>query len=97
VPLFDREVSPADRARQAERLVGVRVASRDEAVEVLARSRDPWLQACAAYAIGELRLVSLAPEVDAWSTAADPLLRTTAEAAQAKLKGRAVMPPVDVG
>ena len=97
VPLFDREVSPADRARQAERLVGVSVASRDEAVEVLARSRDPWLQACAAYAIGELRLVSLAHQVDAWSTAADPLLRTTAEAAQAKLKGRAVMPPVDVG
>jgi ATP:ADP antiporter, AAA family len=97
VPLFDREVSPADRARQAGRLVGVTVGSRDEAVEVLARSRDPWLQACAAYAIGELRLVSLAHLVDAWSTATDPLLRTTAEAAQEKLKGRAVMPPVDVG
>ena len=97
VPLFDREVSPADRARHAARLVGVTVASRDEAVEVLARSRDPWLQACAAYAIGELRLVGLAHQVDAWSTAADPLLRATAEAAQAKLKGRAVMPPVDVG
>lgn len=97
VPLFDREVSPADRARQAERLVGVTLSSRDDAVEVLARSRDPWLQACAAYAIGELRLVGLAHQVDAWSTASDPLLRTTSEAAQAKLKGRAVMPPVDVG
>ena len=97
VPLFDREVDPAGRARAAERVVGVTVGSRDEAVEVLARSRDPWLQACAAYAIGELRLVSLAHQVDAWSTAADPLLRTTADAARAKLKGRAVMPSVDVG
>jgi ATP:ADP antiporter, AAA family len=97
VPLFDREVSAADRARHAERLVGVTVRSRDEAVEVLARSRDPWLQACAAYAIGELRLVGLAPQVDAWSSASDELLRTTAAAAQDKLKGRAVMPPVDVG
>ncbi len=97
VPLFDREVSAADRARHAERLVGVTVGSRDEAVEVLARSRDPWLQACAAYAIGELRLVGLAHQVDVWSTASDALLRATAVTAQAKLKGRAVMPPVDVG
>ena len=97
VPLFDREVTAAQRARLADRLVGVAVGSREEAVEVLARSRDPWLQACAAFAIGELRLVALAHRVDTWSTASDPLLRSTAEAAQVKLKGRATMPPVDVG
>lgn len=97
VPLFDRAVTPASRARRADRLLGVTLGSREKAVEVLARSRDPWLQACAAYAIGELRLVALADRVDAWATAADPLLRTTAEAAQAKLKGRAVVPSVDVG
>ena len=97
VPLFDREVTAPERARIADRLVGVVVGSREEAIDVLARSRDPWLQTCAAYAIGELCLVALAGKVDTWSTAADPLLRATAEAAQAKLKGRAVMPPVDVG
>ncbi len=97
VPLFDRAVTPASRARSADRLLGVTLGSREQAVEVLARSRDPWLQACAAYAIGELRLVALAEHVDAWVTAADPLLRTTAEAAQAKLKGRAAVPSVDVG
>ena len=97
VPLFDRESSAAERARIADRLVGVAVGSREQAVQVLASSRDPWLQACAAFAIGELRLVILAPMVDAWSAAADPLLRSTAEAAQAKLKDRAVMPPLDAG
>ncbi len=97
VPLFDREVTAAQRAQSADRHVGVAVGSREAAVEVLARSRDPWLQACAAFAIGELQLVALAHQVDTWSTAADSLLRTTAQAAQAKLKDRAAMPPVDVG
>ncbi len=97
VPLFDRAISSADRARLADRRLGITLGSRDKAVEVLARSRDPWLQACAAYAIGEYRVVGLAHKVDSWVTAADPLLRSTAEAAQAKLKGRAAMPSVDVG
>jgi hypothetical protein len=97
VPLFDRAVSAASRARSADRLLGVTLGSREKAVRVLAQSRDPWLQACAAYAIGELRLVALAPTVDAWATAADPLLRATAQAAQEKLKGRAAVPSVDVG
>ena len=97
VPLFDRAVTAASRARSADRLLGVTLGSREKAVEVLARSRDPWLQACAAYAIGELRLVALADKVDAWATVADPLLSTTAAAAQAKLKGRAGVPSVDVG
>jgi ATP:ADP antiporter, AAA family len=97
VPLFDRAVGVADRARAAERLVGVPVGSRDEAVEVLALSRDPWLQSCAAYAIGELRLVNLAHRVDEWVQASDPLLRATAEAARAKLKERAAVSALDVG
>jgi hypothetical protein len=97
VPLFDREVSPAERARASARFVGVTVNSRTEAIEVLAVSRDPWMQSCAAYAIGELRLVALAHVVDGWVAAADPLLRVTAEAARDKLKDHAAMPPVDVG
>ncbi len=72
VPLFDRAVSPARRAGLADRLLGVTLGSREQAVEVLARSRDPWLQACAAYAIGEFRLVNLADKVDAWVTARRP-------------------------
>ncbi|MEZ5293470.1 MAG: Npt1/Npt2 family nucleotide transporter [Vicinamibacterales bacterium] len=96
VPLFDREVSTRQRARAAQRIIGVSVESRDEAVDVLSESLDPWLQSCAAYAIGELRLARLAHKVDAWAEASDPLLRATAEAAREKLKSHA-MPVVDVG
>lgn len=97
VPLFDRAVSIEARASAAERVVGVTVGSRDEAVEVLSLSRDPWLQSCAAYAIGELRLAHLAHLVDAWADDGDPLLRTTAVAARDKLKAHAAAPTIDVG
>ncbi len=97
VPLFDRAVSIEARAAAAERVVGVAVGSRDEAVEVLSLSRDPWLQSCAAYAIGELRLAHLAHLVDAWAEDGDPLLRTTADAARDKLKAHAAAPTIDVG
>ncbi len=97
VPLFDRVVPNSERARLAERLVGVSLGSREEAVDVLARSRDPWLQSCAAYAIGELRLARFADFVDRWTRDADPLLRTTAAAACEKLKAHAASTAVDVG
>lgn len=97
VPLFDREVSVEERAGIAERLVGVAVGSREEAVEVLALSRDPWLRSCAAYAIGELRLARFAETVDRWAEDADPLLRATAAAAREKLKAHAAPSAVDVG
>ncbi len=97
VPLFDREVSTAGRAGIAERLVGVTVSSREEAVEMLVLSRDRWLQSCAAYAIGELRLARFAEVVDGWAGDADPLLRATAEAAREKLKAHAAPASVDVG
>ncbi len=49
-------------------------------------SRDPWLQSCAAYAIGELRLMRFAPQLNEWSAHADPLLRATAIDAANKLR-----------
>ncbi len=97
VPLFDRAVPALERARIAERLVGASVGSGEEGVEVLVLSRDPWLQSCAAYAIGELRLSRFADVVDRWAEAADPLLRATALAAREKLKAHAAATAVDVG
>jgi hypothetical protein len=97
VPLFDRAITPETRARAADRLVGVAVGTRDEAIAVMTQSHDPWLQSCAAYAIGELRLVAFADVIDRWTADADPLLRATAMAAGAKLKDRAAVPGVDVG
>jgi hypothetical protein len=52
-------------------------------------SRDPWLQSCAAYAIGELRLTRFAPQLKEWSAHADPLLRATAIDAANKLRAAA--------
>ena len=97
VPLFDRSISREDRARTADRIVGVGMGTRDEAIEVMTQSQDPWLQACAAYAIGELRLARFADVIDRWVTTGDPLLRATALAARDKLKDRAAVPAVDVG
>lgn len=97
VPLFDRAVTTEERARLAERLVGVAVGSQEEAVEMLARSHDPWMQSCAAYAIGELRLVHFADAIDRWVHDPDPLLRATAAAAREKLKTHAATTAVDVG
>jgi ATP:ADP antiporter, AAA family len=97
VPLFDRGISAEERARTADRVVGVAIGTRDEAIAVMAQSQDPWLQSCAAYAIGELRLARFANVVDEWALTGDPMLRATALAARDKLKDRAAFPAVDVG
>jgi ATP:ADP antiporter, AAA family len=86
VPLLDSEVSVVQRAQLADKVLGTSVASREAAVAQLALSPDPWLQACAAYAIGTLGLAELASHLDGWADAPDPLLRETARQAKAKLR-----------
>jgi hypothetical protein len=85
VPLLDPDVASAQRVDIANRVLGTSVASREEAVAMLAMSPDPWLQSCAAYAIGIFGLVTLARELDRWVDATDPLLRETARQAKRKL------------
>ena len=86
VPLFDRGVSPGQRAHLANRLLGASLGDRDEAISVLMLSQDPWLQSCAAYAIGEFRLSQFEEQIEKWCTQADPLLRATAIDALRKLR-----------
>ncbi|HEX6217108.1 MAG TPA: Npt1/Npt2 family nucleotide transporter [Vicinamibacterales bacterium] len=87
IPLFDRNVAVRDRIHHANRLLGSTVGDREEAIEVMAQSEDPWLRACAAYAIGEMRLTRFAEKLDDWSRDdADPLLRATAVDAREKLR-----------
>ena len=57
-----------------------------EAISVLMLSQDPWLQSCAAYAIGEFRLTQFEGQVEQWCTHQAPLLRSTAEDALRKLR-----------
>ena len=87
IPLFDRNVTVAHRIANANRLLGSALGDREEAIEVMALSDDPWLRACAAYAIGEMRLTRFAERLDEWAMdAADPLLRATAVDAREKLR-----------
>ena len=86
VPLFDRGVSIAQRGHLASTLLGASLGDREEAVEVMMISHDPWLQSCAAYAIGELHLTRFASKLKEWTSHPDPLLRATAADAVGKLK-----------
>jgi AAA family ATP:ADP antiporter len=86
VPLLDSEVTITQRLALADRVLGTRVESREAAVTMLASSPDPWLQSCAAYAIGVLRLTSLSGELDRFARSEDPLLRETARQAQTRLQ-----------
>ena len=87
IPLFDRNVPVRDRITTANRLLGSTVGDREEAIEVMALSEDPWLRACAAYAIGEMRLTRFADRLDEWARDdGDPLLRATAVDAREKLR-----------
>lgn len=84
VPLLDSGVSVAERVRLAQRMVGVPVESREQAVTALLLSEEPWLRSCGAYAVGVFGLRELEGQLDRCLDHADPLLRETAR--QAKLR-----------
>lgn len=86
IPLFDRDVTVAQRIEAANKLLGSKLGDREEAIEVMTLSQDPWLRSCAAYAIGEMRLERFAATLDGWANDADPLLRATAVDAREKLR-----------
>ena len=86
IPLFDRDVTTDARIVMANKMLGASLGDREEAIEVMALSDDPWLRACAAYAMGEMRLTRFASTLDKWATDADALLRATALDAREKLR-----------
>ena len=86
MPLFDREVPIATRIEAANKMLGASLGDREEAIEVMALSQDPWLRSCAAYAMGEMRLTRFAAKLDEWAQDTDPLLRATAIDAREKLR-----------
>jgi AAA family ATP:ADP antiporter len=88
VPLLDGRVTPKERALLANKLVRTKLESREQAVNELVSSDDPWLKSCGAYAIGSFRIKSLAGELDSCLSHADPLLRETARAAKLRLEAK---------
>jgi AAA family ATP:ADP antiporter len=93
MPVIDRDVSIGARIERANQLLGSQLGGREEAVEVLTSSADPWLRSCAAYTIGELHLARFAPLLDEWTRDPDPLLRASAVEARQKLKETATRTP----
>ncbi len=87
VPLFDSDVSVGERVERANRLLGAKVETREEAAAALVYSDDPWLKSCGAYAIGSFGLKSLEKELDNCLNHPDPLLRETARQAKLRLAG----------
>ena len=86
VPLVDPQVSVAERVARANRIVGAAVESREEAVEALIASDDPWLRSCGVYAVGALRLSTFERHIDRFANTEDPLLRETVRAAKQRLQ-----------
>jgi hypothetical protein len=85
VPLLDKDVSIQERVSLANKNVGLKVESREEAVAALVCSEDPWLKSCGAYAVGMLGLKSLEGELDKCLTHPDVLLQETARQAKRRL------------
>jgi AAA family ATP:ADP antiporter len=86
VPLVDPQVSVEERAELALRLLGTPIASREEAVAVLAACGDAWLRSCAARIIASLDLRAFEPDLARWSEDRDPLLREAARAARRQIR-----------
>jgi HEAT repeat protein len=86
IPLFDREVAVARRVDIANRVLGSELGGSEEAIEIMAKSQDPWLRSSAAYLIGEQRLQRFAETLELWTSDPDALLRAAARDARAKLK-----------
>jgi len=85
VPLLDKDVSIQERVALANKNVGLKVESREEAVAALVGSEDPWLKSCGAYAVGMLGLRTLEGELDKCLTHPDVLLQETARQAKRRL------------
>ncbi|HWQ03660.1 MAG TPA: Npt1/Npt2 family nucleotide transporter, partial [Candidatus Nitrosotenuis sp.] len=84
VPLLDSDIKIEERVRRANQMVGASMDNREQAIAAMVLSSDPWLKSCGAYAIGTLKLKSLAYALDECLNHPDPLLRETAR--QAKLR-----------
>jgi len=89
VPLFDAQVPVEERIARADRLLGRRVESREEAVATLIASGEPWLRSSGVYAAGVLGLRNLENAVEASVKDPDPFVREVAETALARLRGTA--------
>ena len=86
VPLLDSS-SPEAVFSHGERHFGARLRTREEAINSLLRSSDPWLRACAAYALGEIPGES-GEGVRTMRHDPDPVVRETVDLVMRQVTGR---------
>ena len=85
LPLFDDQVTTAQRAAAAGGVVGATLNTPEEAVRTLLASEDPWMRSCGLFAIGTLQLRELEPELDRALAGAEPIERDAARVAKTHL------------
>jgi HEAT repeat protein len=88
IPLLDSEVSSAERAQLAKKLISRKMEdySCKDATTHLVNSDNSWLKTCGAFAVGVLGIKSLEPALDTCLNHPDPLLCATARKAKGLLK-----------
>ncbi len=87
LPALDPDVSSAQRAQLANRLMGTTIVETPtDALSTLMQLSEPWLKSCAVYTIGILGLTSLEAKLDECLEHSDPLLRETARQAKKRLR-----------
>jgi ATP:ADP antiporter, AAA family len=86
VPLLDRDITVDQRVQIADHVTGIPIRTAAEAVRVLVATDDAWLQSCAAFLAGELRLDNLMPQLQRWTADANPLLRESARDALRRIQ-----------
>ena len=92
LPLFDDQVTTAQRAALAGGVVGATMNTPEEAVRTLLASDDSWMRSCGLFAIGTLQLRALESELDRALAGADPLERDAARVAKTHLAPAAADP-----
>ena len=84
VPLLDRDITTDQRVQIADVVTGIPLKTAAMAVRVLAATDDAWLQSCAAYVAGELRMEQMVRHLRSWMADPNPLLRESARDALTK-------------
>jgi hypothetical protein len=95
IPLIDSQVTPAEKARIARQKVGRDAVSREEVVEVMLASEDPWLLASGVYAAGQLGLSAFRDRLHELSGHPDPLVADPARTALRKIENVPATLPAD--
>jgi AAA family ATP:ADP antiporter len=85
IPLVDADVPLSEKVELANRILGSKIESKDDALRVLMHTHDPWMKSCAAHLIGILGLRHYQDELEEWANDPDALLREKAQRARHRL------------